>query len=1276
MKPPELGHWRALSLVCGALAVGALVLSSTSQVVRQMAEPQGGDQRDLSSHRPADSHRISNADPTRGLPSSGRIGGYAERASDYRLDAPRKRNELGQPLPFRERSLDEQQIKVLEGATEGAPVSLTLFNDVAFTGRIAGRWLDKDGLRVAAVLEGRGPRDQFFMSWNGRGEARGLVELPSLNRAYEIVRNPDGTYSVNEWLYTDVVCATPLPDGASASSGIPRPDAENPSSARSARIQAAQVPLLQSRPGADAVIYIDFDGETVSGTAWSNGGTIIAPAARLTSAQITEVWQRVSRDFAPFVVNVTTDRSVYQSAPANRRTHCVVTENDAAAPGAGGVAYLDSFASSDASRKICWSFIDNDARDCAVVISHEVGHTLDLSHDGRLAAGSSPREEYYRGHGSGATGWAPVMGVGYYQSLVQWSKGEYARANNPENDLAIITSSQRTPYSADDHGGAAETATPIVKGIESSGIVERTGDQDWHSVVVGAGPQPVTLTVPVGTMLDAEVKIYSEEGTLLQTVNPANQLAASASLNFPSARRIFVSVTGTGKPEVSGTGYSAYSSLGSYTLLAGTPDPVNPPPLVRISEPVDGRRHPPGEPLNVRITVTDNDIAGNPGTIGLVELMTNGVKVADIPGPPYIYTLTPTNIGPLVLTARATDIDPDPKTGSSLPVTVDVNVPPAGSVRESFVPPVLNDFVQAVASDASNRIYIGGLFTTLDVTNAAPRIARLLPSGAMDPSFVPGVGPNAQVSTLAYSSAQQGLYIGGGFSQVNAVSRPALARLAVGQSGKTDGSLDQTFNAAIEGMGAAPALVRAINIQDDGKILVGGSFSSVRTETRQNLARLLPDGSPDPVFAPSFGGAVNCVALQPDGKILVGGAFTTVNGLDRKRLVRLDRDGSVDQSFIIGSGFDGPVNAVVVTLAGDVIVGGQFTSFNGRPFYNNMVKLSAAGTLSGTFNFTAGLNGVVNDLQLRPSGQILVSGLFTSLANSALGIPSTAAGRIFQINPDGTLDTTFNTGGVGANGAILDAISMGTGDLLLAGSFTTFNQIARPRLVVISGSEGNAPVITSPLFYNVNAGADLDFTFTASGVGPISFALTGTLPRGVSFDSATGVLTGTPLDAGQFDLSVVAVSSVSGSSPPTAFVLYVNSNPVPYDTWRNVWFSPADQTNAAVSGMLAVRNPDGLSNLLVYALGGGDPAITPPDLRPLVRLEPDGGTNYLTLTASKYPGAAVDYRVEYSSALTSWASGTNSVTILTNTPTQIKARAAVPWTSENPQFLRLKVIAP
>jgi hypothetical protein len=253
---------------------------------------------------------------------------------------------------------------------------------------------------------------------------------------------------------------------------------------------------------------------------------------------------------------------------------------------------------------------------------------------------------------------------------------------------------------------------------------------------------------------------------------------------------------------------------------------------------------------------------------------------------------------------------------------------------------------------------------------------------------------------------------------------------------------------------------------------------------------------------------------------------------------------------------------------------------------------------------------------------------------------------------------------------------MRSGDILLAGSFTTFNTIARARLVVISGSEGNAPVITSPWFYNVNAGGNLDFAFTASGSEPFTFSLTGALPRGVTFDPGTGRLKGTPLDAGEFDLSVVATSAVNGSSVPTAFVLYVNANPVSYDIWKSVWFSPADQTNAAVSGMLAVRNPNGLSNLLVYALGGGNPTVTPPDLRPIVQREPDGGTNYLTLTASKFPGAEVTYRVEFSTTLQAWTSDTNAVTILTNTPTEIKARANTPWTNQPKQFLRLKVIAP
>lgn len=491
----------------------------------------------------------------------------AVRGADYQIDSPRKRDENGSPLPFREQIWPAEQSSALRNAQVGDTVELSFFDDVRFRARVTGRWADGNGTRVAAQLEGRGERDRFFMSWTDGPGSRGLVELPTTNLAYEITPGEQGGFVVREWLFSDVVCATPSSIGADA--GIPKAAADS-TSPPSTSISPGAIPLKQSRPGAPGVIYLDFDGEIVSGTAWANGATINAPAARMTASQITETWERVSRDFAPYNVNVTTLRSVYDAAPANRRTHCVITSNDTAAPEAGGVAYLDSFARSDATQKICWSFIDDNPRNCAVVISHEVGHTLNLRHDGRLAAGTEPREEYYLGHGSGATGWAPVMGAGYYQQVVQWSRGEYARANNPEDDLAIITASSRVPYVTDDHGSTTGTATPIQSGVAVSGMIERNTDNDVFFVELDTGAQPVNITLPVGTMLDTEIRIYNASGQLLQTVNPPTTLAASTTLQLTVWEDAYVEVRGTGKPPVTGDGYSNYSSLGSYSLTAGS----------------------------------------------------------------------------------------------------------------------------------------------------------------------------------------------------------------------------------------------------------------------------------------------------------------------------------------------------------------------------------------------------------------------------------------------------------------------------------------------------------------------------------------------------------------------------------------------------------------------------------------------------------------------------------------------------------------------------------
>jgi Metallo-peptidase family M12B Reprolysin-like len=495
------------------------------------------------------------SDPTR-KPEAGE---FAAKAADYELDAPRRRTELGEPLPFREAPFSKATAQLLSRAQRGNVISLELFPGVAFTARITGRWDDHDETRIAAQLDGHPESDRLFMTWKG-AEARGLIELPSRNLAYEILATTGG-YVAREWLFTDVVCATPSREGGSADRGIPRPSGME---AR-AFASAASVPVRNSRPDATAVIYLDFDGETVSGTAWDGGRTIVAPAARLNTTQINEVWERVVRDFEIFDVNVTTSRAVHDAAPLNRRTHCIVTSNDQAAPGAGGVAYVASFTESTSTRKICWVFMDTSAKSCAEAASHEIGHTLGLAHDGRGASGGQPREEYYEGHGSGATGWAPIMGVGYYRQLTQWSRGEYARANNTQDDVAIMGENLKIPLLNDDHGSKRDTVSNVT-GDRAEGLAERRADFDYFRVDLPAGAHSIYLQPAAFTNLDLELQVENGAGGVLATSNPAEELAATATFTLAAPQTVFLRVDGKGKGDPAGTGYSDYASLGLYYL--------------------------------------------------------------------------------------------------------------------------------------------------------------------------------------------------------------------------------------------------------------------------------------------------------------------------------------------------------------------------------------------------------------------------------------------------------------------------------------------------------------------------------------------------------------------------------------------------------------------------------------------------------------------------------------------------------------------------------------
>jgi hypothetical protein len=331
----------------------------------------------------------------------------------------------------------------------------------------------------------------------------------------------------------------------------------------------AAVADLQSYPGGNGCVLLDFDGQYVSGTGWNNGNPIDAAPANLTDAEKLAVWQLISEDYRPFHLNVTTSEAVFNTYPKTRRMRCIFTPTNTAAPGSGGVAYVGSFNWNDDTP--CWVF-NSGAKAAGDAGSHEVGHTFGLSHDGR----TTPQEEYYAGQGN----WAPIMGVGYYEPVVQWSKGEYANANNKEDDLAKISSATYgVGYRADDYGNTIAAATALTidasGNVNNAGVIERTGDIDMFSFTTSGGA--VTLNFNPAAQypdLDILATLYNSSGAVVTTADPAT-LNASISSTLP-AGTYYVSVTGTGSGDPVTTGYSNYASLGAYTITGTVPGSSTP----------------------------------------------------------------------------------------------------------------------------------------------------------------------------------------------------------------------------------------------------------------------------------------------------------------------------------------------------------------------------------------------------------------------------------------------------------------------------------------------------------------------------------------------------------------------------------------------------------------------------------------------------------------------------------------------------------------------------
>ena len=275
--------------------------------------------------------------------------------------------------------------------------------------------------------------------------------------------------------------------------------------------------------------------------------------------------------------------------------------------------------------------------------------------------------------------------------------------------------------------------------------------------------------------------------------------------------------------------------------------------------------------------------------------------------------------------------------------------------------------VWCLAVQTDSRIVIGGDFASVNGT-ARTRVARLNSSGALDGSFVPTNIITGSVLALAAQSDNK-VIIGGGFSSTGF---PAYnARL------NADGTVDTAFSSYPNGA------VNAIAIQSDGKIVIGGAFTTVNGASRYRIARLNADGSLDNTFQNSLTGAsatVRCLQIQTDGKILIGGDFTTVNSTSRSYVARLTSTGALDTGFLSYPGAGASVYALAVQADSSVVIGGSFSTYASYSL-TRVARLYADGTRDTSYA-TSGINNLAQALAVQSDGGLLIGGTFTTLSSS------------------------------------------------------------------------------------------------------------------------------------------------------------------------------------------------------------------------------------------------------------------------------------------------------
>lgn len=397
------------------------------------------------------------------------------------------------------------------------------------------------------------------------------------------------------------------------------------------------------------------------------------------------------------------------------------------------------------------------------------------------------------------------------------------------------------------------------------------------------------------------------------------------------------------------------------------------------------------------------------------------------------------------------------------------------------------------------KIILGGSFYTTS-GKWVLNLTRLNPDGSLDMSFNTGTGANDTVKAIVLQPDGK-IIIGGEFYNYNGTQINRIARL------NSDGSIDTSFN---PGQGPNDDILN-IALQSDGKIIIGGYLYTFNGTLINRMARLNTDGSLDNTF--NLGiiptNWIECTLIQPDGKIIIAGSFNYNNG----RVARLNADGSLDSTFNIGIATD-HVESMLLQPDGKIIIGGEFLNFNGTG-KNNIVRLNTDGSVDASFNpgliLTHDNNGVklrgrISTMSLQPDGKIIIGGWFDNFNG-------TIRNNIARLNADGSLDLTFapitaaSNLGSGAGFNVTSSAIQSDGKIIIGGQFTTYDGI--PTNIIIRLNNNLLPPIASAQSVCLNAtissltalGTNLKWYASATSTTPL--ATTGILVPSTYYVSQT-----------------------------------------------------------------------------------------------------------------------------------------------------------------------------